>query len=112
MRPSSCKNKGRRLQQQVVTWILDRFTGLDPDDVNSRSMGASGEDIMLSQKARKRFPFSLECKSTERLNVYKAYQQAVANSGDYQPAAVIKSNHKKPLIVLDAEWFINNWNQK
>lgn len=92
--------------------ILDRWSGLDPDDVNSRSMGASGEDVMLSQKARQKFPFSVECKSTERVNVYKFYQQAVENSGEHTPAVVIKSNRKAPLIVLDALWFINNWRTK
>jgi len=96
----------------VVAWILGRWSGLDSDDVRSQSMGVRGEDIPMSKKARRKLPFSFECKNRERLNVYKTYQQAVDNAGDYEPAAIIKSNHKKPLIVLDAEWFINNWNKK
>lgn len=113
MKPSSCKDKGRRLQQTVVNWILDRFTGLDPDDVTSRSMGCSGEDVLLSPKARLKFPFSIECKNTERLNLYKAYNQCVENSKElHEPLLFVKRNHSRPLAVVDAEWFINNWRVK
>jgi len=111
VKSSSAKDKGRRLQQMAVGWILNRWTGLHKDDVRSQSMGARGEDVPMSPKARSKFPFSIECKFRERINVYKFYQQAVDNAGDHQPALIIKSNHKVPLIVLDAEWFINNWNK-
>ena len=110
MKPSSCKDKGRRLQQTVVNWILDRFTGLDPDDVTSRSMGCSGEDVLLSPKARGKFPFSIETKNSERLNLYKAYDQCLANSKDlHEPLLIVKKNHHRPLAVVDAEFFIRKW---
>ena len=69
-------------------------------------MGAGGEDIIMARAAREKFPFSPECKSVERLNVYDAYEQACANSGDYEPILFMKKNRKKPLIVMDAEVFI------
>ncbi len=110
MKPSSCKDKGRRLQQTVVNWILDRFTGLDPDDVTSRSMGCGGEDVLLSTKARGKFPFSIECKNTERLNLYKAYSQCIDNSKElHEPLLIVKKNHHKPLAVIDAEFFIKHF---
>lgn len=110
MKTQSAKAKGRRLQQWVCGLILDRWTGLDEDDVNSRSMGASGEDVMLSPLARKKFPFSIECKNTERLNLYKSYEQCVGNAGDnYEPLLIVKRNGSKPLAVVDAEWFVRNW---
>jgi len=113
VKPSSCKDKGRRLQQTVVNWILDRFTGLDPDDVTSRSMGCSGEDVLLSPKARLKFPFSIECKNTERLNLHKSYNQCLENSKElHEPLLIVKRNHARPLAVVDAEWFINNWRVK
>ncbi len=46
-------------------------------------MGAGGEDIMLSAKARNMFPYSVECKNQETLNVWKAFEQAEHNSGVY-----------------------------
>ena len=71
-----------------------------------RSEGAGGEDLIMARDARQKFPFSIECKNQEKLNVWDAYQQAVENSGDYEPILIMKKNGKKPLVVLDAENFI------
>tara|TARA_R110000824_G_scaffold62984_2_gene166240 strand:- start:1471 stop:1749 length:279 start_codon:yes stop_codon:yes gene_type:complete len=86
--------------------LLVKELALEPDDVESRSMGAGGEDLMLSSQARKVFPYSVECKNQESLNVWKAYEQSQSNSGSYEPLLVIKKNRKDPLIVVDAKYFI------
>lgn len=87
--------------------LLETFTDLEPDDVRSTSMGAGGEDLLLSPAARRKFPYSVECKNVEKLNVWGAYEQASANSGKHEPLLVMKKNHKKPLVVLDLETFID-----
>ena len=69
-------------------------------------MGAGGEDIIMARAAREKFPFSIECKNVEKLNVYDAYEQAAANSGGYEPLLIMKKNRKKALVVMDAEEFI------
>ena len=113
MKNQSGKAKGRRLQQWIANEILNRFTGLDPDDVTSRSMGCGGEDVLLSPKARGKFPFSVEAKNTERLNLHRAYTQCVENSKDlHEPLLIVKKNHSRPLAVVDAEWFIKNWRKR
>ena len=43
-------------------------------------MGAGGEDLIMARDARQKFPFSIECKNQEKLNVYDDYAQAEANS--------------------------------
>ena len=101
MRPQSAKAKGRRFQQWVRDMLIEH-RDIHPEDIESRSMGAGGED------ARQKFPFSIECKNVEKLNVYDAYDQACANSGDNTPILFMKKNGKKPLAVVDAEWFIKN----
>ena len=106
MRPQSAKGKGRRLQQWVRDLILESWNDLEEDDVRSTSMGAGGEDVQLSPAARRHFPYSIECKNVEKLNVWGAYDQAKANSGKHEPLLVMKKNHKKPLVVLDAEAFM------
>lgn len=80
---------------------------IHPDDIKTAVMGESGEDIKMARAAREKFPFSLECKNVEKLNVWQAYEQACENSGDYEPLVVMKKNRKKPLVVMDAEAFIN-----
>ena len=110
MNTQSGKAKGRRLQQWIMNQILDRFTGLKEDDVTSRSMGCGGEDVLLSPKARAKFPFSIEAKNTERLNLYKAYDQCIDNSKElHEPLLIVKKNHHKPLAIVDAEYFIKHW---
>lgn len=83
--------------------------GLDihPEDIESRSMGAGGEDLIMARAAREKFSYSIECKNVEKLNVWDAYDQAKVNSKDYEPIVVMKKNGKKPLVVVDAEYFVN-----
>ena len=112
MKPQSAKAKGRKLQQWVRDLILETWNSLEPDDVRSTSMGAGGEDVQLSPAARRHFPFSVECKSVEKLNVWGAYEQACENSGGHEPLLVMKKNRKKPLIVMDAEAFFELLSRK
>ena len=74
-------------------------------------MGAGGEDVMLSPKARALFPYSIECKNVEKLNLWEAWKQAEANAGGYEPLLIIKRNRQKPLAVVDAEHFIGVLNE-
>jgi hypothetical protein len=77
-----------------------------PEDIESRSMGAGGEDLIMARSAREKFPYSIECKNQESLNIWKAYEQATENSGNYEPIVFIKRNNQKPLVVVDAEYFV------
>ena len=88
--------------------MLIEHRDIHPEDIESRSMGAGGEDLIMARDARRKFPFSIECKNVEKLNVWNAYEQATANSGDNEPILFMKKNRKKPLVVVDAEWFIKN----
>ena len=108
MRPQSAKAKGRLFQQWVRDQLIEQ-RNIHPEDIESRSMGASGEDLIMARDARQKFPFSIECKNQEKLNVYDAYDQACANSGDYEPILFMKKNRKKALVVVDAEYFIKNY---
>lgn len=107
MKTQSAKAKGRKLQQWVRDVLLDLASNkLEPDDVTSRSMGAGGEDLLLSPSARKLFPISIECKSNARHAVYGLLQQAKDNAPEgAQPVLVIKQNRCEPLVVVDAKHY-------
>ena len=60
----------------------------------------------MARAAREKFPYSIECKNVEKLNVWEAYKQASENSKDYEPLVVMKKNNHKTLVVLDAESFV------
>ena len=110
MKTQSAKAKGRRLQQ----WVRERLIeGLDihPEDIESRSMGSGGEDLIMARAAREKFPYSIECKNQESINVWKSYEQAQENSGDYEPIVVLKRNKSKPLVLVDADYFVRLHNE-
>ena len=105
MRTQSKKAKGRRLQQWVRDLLIEKLE-VHPEDIESRSMGAGGDDLIMSRSAREKFPYSIECKNQESLNIWKSYEQAQQNSGNYEPIVVIKRNNVKPLVLVDADYFV------
>ena len=113
MKPQSAKAKGRKLQQWVRDLILKRYKSLTSDDVRSTSMGAGGEDVLLSTAARKLLPLSFECKNRASYAFYKDYDQAVVNAPKgAEPVLVAKANHRKPVVIIDAEYFMKHYSPK
>lgn len=109
MKPSSSKAKGRKLQQWVRDLLLEIFPVLEPDDIKSTGMGQSGEDVQLSPAARKLIPYSIECKNRTTISVYAWYKQSKANTPTgSEPILIIKQNRDRPLVVVDAEYFLRS----
>jgi len=112
MKTRSAKNKGKRLQNDVRDLILETFTELEPDDVRSTTMGDSGEDVLLSPAARKLFPFSVECKNQEKLNIWSSLQQAEDNAGEHIPLVVFKRNRSKTYVAFELDKLMEILNEK
>ena len=110
MKTQSAKAKGRRLQQWFRDLLIEKLD-IHPEDIESRSMGAGGEDLIMARSARERFPYSIECKNQEKVNLWEAYKQACDNSGKYEPIVVLKRNNHKPLVIIDAESFVKLHNE-
>lgn len=107
MRTASAKQKGRRLQQDVSKALLDISTGLESDDIRSASMGAPGEDVLLSPAARKQFPFSIECKNVEKLSIWAAIEQARTNCRpEHTPLIAFCRNHEDIQVSLPMDKFL------
>lgn len=93
------------LQNLVRDAILGAFPDLTERDCTSTTMGESGEDVKLSQKAFDIFPYSVECKSLKRVAIYRFYEQREAPK-EGQTLVVIKENGKAPLAVVDFKHFM------
>ena len=106
MKTQSAKAKGRKLQKWMRDLLIEKLD-IHPEDIESRSMGAGGEDLIMARAAREKFPMSVECKNQEKVNVWESYKQAEDNSKDYEPVVVIKRNNSKPLVLVDAEYFVS-----
>ena len=105
MKTSSAKAKGRLLQKWFANLLVEELE-VDREDLESRPMGSGGEDIIMGKQTREVFPYSIECKNQEAVNVWKAYEQAESNCKGYEPLVVIKRNRTKHLVLLDAEYFV------
>jgi hypothetical protein len=101
------KAKGRRLQNLVRDLLREKFPQLEDDDIKSATMGMGGEDIVLSPAARKVVNYSIECKNVERLQFWKAVQQAEDNSNGRIPAIIVKKNGRSPFVAIPLDSWLD-----
>ena len=91
--------------------MLLKAPSLKPDDVRSTSMGVTGPDIQLSTAAQLVYPWVVEVKNQERINVWKSWEQTKAHLDvsdeymDYMPIMFLKKNRSDALVVLHADDF-------
>jgi hypothetical protein len=101
----SAKAKGRNLQK-VVAEIIQKKFGLESRDVVSTPASVVGEDLLLSKKAKKAFPYSVEIKNQERLNIYKAIEQSKSNAGNRIPLVIFKRNRDEIYVCFELKRFL------
>ena len=77
--PRYSKAKGRKLQNLLRDKLRVAYPSLEDDDIKSQTMGMPGEDIVLSPAARRKIPFSFECKNVERLSFWATVEQCESN---------------------------------
>ena len=104
MKPTT---KGTSFQKIIAAKLLEKWPDLDHTEIVSTPGGANGEDLRFSERARKRFPYSIEAKFLARIAVYSFYEQCKKNAKGHTPLVIIKANHKKPLAIIDLEDFLN-----
>jgi hypothetical protein len=112
MKASTCKAKGRRLQDRVRNSLQTVGTqyGLQPDDIKCAIMGVSGQDIKFSPAADKIFPFDIECKNKEKLVVMTEFVTHFKKYKDHtgHTSLLIHSRNNSPtLVTLMWEDFLN-----
>ncbi len=105
MKIKSSKAKGRRLQDWMRDALKSRL-GIPDTDVRCALMGEGGTDVKIHSKSLSKFPYNIECKNVERLNIWKAWEQCTKHNGAGHPLLVLSKNRRNPLIIVDAEHFI------
>lgn len=103
MKPSSCKAKGRRLQNKLAEDLREAL-GFSEADIKPALMSENGMDIKLSEAARKAFPFAVEAKSRESLPLWTSIAQAEENaeSEGLKPLLAFKRNGS--CIYVAMQW--------
>lgn len=119
IKTSSAKAKGRNLQKWVCGEIAE-LIGIEYDQqddnclIHSREMGQHGNDIILREEVFKKFPFSIECKNTEKFNIRESINQAIKNTKkDTSWMVIYKYNGLKiPVVIIDWNTFKEIWKRK
>lgn len=108
----SGKKKGRNLQKWVCQKIAElfRIEYNQQDDycqIHSREMGQSGVDIIIRGDIKEFFPFAIECKSSEQLNLLKTIQQAKKNTRDNEWWVIVykSKSMRNPVVIMDWDCF-------
>ena len=79
-------------------------------------MGAAGADLLLSPAAKRVFPYYVECKNVESLNIHKAIAQAEAGAVRQEgqsvgpvikPLVVFRKNNTRAYAVIPWSHFLD-----
>ena len=90
------RNKGARGERELAAWLRER--DYDARRGQQFSGGPESPDVVCPD-----VPFHFECKRNERLSLYPAMAQAIADAGDKVPVVAHRRNHGEWLAVLRLE---------
>jgi hypothetical protein len=104
VKPKGSRAKGARGENELNE-ILARYFKLSDFDFHRMR----GRDCVKSKAAFKLFPFHVEVKYRERLNLEKAFEQSIEDADKYkdgEPVVIHRKNRSKWKITLDLEKFL------
>lgn len=112
MKISSSKAKGRRAAVEVKELLYKYALDLKPGDIEVTSSSVTGEDIKLSPAAREIYPFAIECKNQEHVQIWKSLEQAESHLKGLvylqgvSAVLFFRRNRSRLYVALGAEEFI------
>lgn len=101
------KAKGRRAAMELQQGLLSIAPHLSPDDIRITPSGCTGEDLLMSPRAREAFPYAIECKNVERINIWEALKQAKSHSDTYTPLLAFTRNREEMWIAIPLKAFLS-----
>lgn len=90
------RNKGARGERELAAWLRER--GYTAHRGQQFSGSPESPDVVCPD-----VPFHFECKRTERIRLYDAMSQAIADAGDKIPVVAHRRNRDDWLAVLRLE---------
>jgi hypothetical protein len=105
----SAKAKGMSFQREVCQRISDLIgipylRGDDDSLIESRGGGQHGVDIILRGEAKKRFPFSIEAKNQENMNLVDTVKQAQENQVEGTTWMIVHRRKALPVDLVIMSW--------
>lgn len=108
MLTSSAKAKGRKASTMVKDLLFKYAPDLRQGDIEVTPSGVTGVDLKLSPAAKEIYPFAIEVKNQESLNIWAAYEQAIKHAAGTteMPILFFKRNKSELMACLKADDFI------
>ena len=91
------KQKGKRGELELAEWLRDNW-GAEARRGQQFKGTPDSPDISFPE-----MPFHFECKRTESISLYAAYEQARADAGDRIPVVAHRRSRKPWLFILSAD---------
>ena len=112
----SAKAKGMSFQKDMAE-VISGLTGIPVEKdglIESRGSGQHGTDIILRGEARELFPYSVECKNVENLNLLDAISQAKENELPNTDWLIFhrRKTLKEDVVILGLDAFIKLYRDK
>ena len=102
--------KGKRFELSIANKLKELFKVKVRRTPLSGGMDFKGDIICIDDNSIIS-EYSFECKNQEKINIWESYKQADENSNSYEPVVVLKRNKHKPLVLVDAEYFVELHNR-
>jgi hypothetical protein len=105
LRIKSSKAKGKRAVFETRDLLLDNAPHLEASDIVKPIGSRSGADLVLSQRAKEVYPFSIEVKNQEKINIWESIAQSERHGAKegLTPLLVFKRNRSELYVTLKLE---------
>lgn len=117
VKPKSAIQKGKAFMKHVVELLRHRAPHLGENEIRIGAPGVKSHDIWMTDKACEYYPFTIECKWQESLNIWACLDQAEAQNKRADRSAVLffKRSRSDVYVAMKANEFLNlietTWNQ-
>lgn len=107
MKPSSAKKKGQLFVAEIARMICNALK-INPDDMRVTPSGVNGPDLWISPAGLKRFPFVVEAKNQQAMNIWSALTQANSHAvgTSLVPLLVFRRNRSEAYVCLHIDDFL------
>ena len=86
------RDKGKRYEREIANYLSDN--GFPARRGQQFSGGGDSPDVVSEE-----FPFHIEAKRVERLDLYKAFTQSIRDAGDKPPCVVHRKNNSEIMFT-------------
>lgn len=104
MKSRSAKNKGAAGQNEVKK-LFQEFLGIPDDSIETAPMGTAGADVKFFGEWRKKLPFDVEVKRTEKASIWQWIEQATARNKHFR--IPFRRNRSEWYVLMPLEDYLN-----